>query len=548
MAIDGRLAGEIVLADTLRAGTGALLAQSQATGDSSASCSRPATGARWPKRSRPGLPFSAVRSELTPDQKVMVVLSERKNGPVMMVGDGVNDAPALAAADIGVAMGARGAAASAEAADVVLLVDQLDRIVPAIEIASRSRFIALQSVYAGIGLSLAGMLAAALGYISPVQGALASGSDRRCGHSQRAESAQELGPHSLDRSASRIVRSDCGEYTRTRERSWRRDRWRSSAQARAKARSAATSCDNLREAGFAGPLHLVNPRYAEIDGVACVPRIEDLGDALTSSSSPHPRPPYPASLRLPAPEALRQRSSSRPGSAMARARSPMSPRRKRAQHGLRLVGPNCLGVLVPRRQAQRELRGAQRRARRSRADLAVGRHRGRAGRMGGAARSVGFSGVVSLGDQVDVDFGDCLDYFALDRATRAILLYIEVDQRRAQVHVGGPRRGPRCKPVVVIKSGRHAQGAKAAATHTGALAGSDAVYDAAFRRAGLLRVFDLDEIVRRRRNARARSKPFPGKRLAILTNGGGIGVLAVDRLIDLGGALAGHLARHPDEA
>jgi heavy metal translocating P-type ATPase len=171
VAIEGKLAGSIVLADTIRSGTGTLLEKLKRMGIDRIVL---ATGDRREvaEAITAGLPFSAVRSDLTPDQKVMVVLSERKNGPVMMVGDGVNDAPALAAADIGVAMGARGAAASAEAADVVLLVDHLDRIVPAIEIASRSRFIALQSVYAGIGLSVTGMLAAALGYLSPVQGAL----------------------------------------------------------------------------------------------------------------------------------------------------------------------------------------------------------------------------------------------------------------------------------------------------------------------------------------------------------------------------------------
>jgi P-type E1-E2 ATPase len=119
-----------------------------------------------------GLGLDAVRADLTPDQKVLTVLSERKNGPVMMIGDGVNDAPALAAADLGVAMGARGAAASSEAADVVLLVDRLDRVLPAMAIARRSHAIALQSVVAGMGLSIAAMLAAAAGYLQPVQGAL----------------------------------------------------------------------------------------------------------------------------------------------------------------------------------------------------------------------------------------------------------------------------------------------------------------------------------------------------------------------------------------
>ena len=171
VAIDGEMAGEIVLADELRVGTQTLLQSLRKLGIQRIVL---ATGDRRDvaEAVAAGLGIDAVRSELTPDQKVLVVLTERKNGPVMMVGDGVNDAPALAAADIGVAMGARGTAASAEAADVVLLIDHLDRIVPAIQIARRSRLIALESVFVGIGLSLLGMIAAALGYITPVQGAL----------------------------------------------------------------------------------------------------------------------------------------------------------------------------------------------------------------------------------------------------------------------------------------------------------------------------------------------------------------------------------------
>ena len=171
VAADGKLIGVLVLSDELRAGTEQLLTSLRELGIERIVL---ATGDRHDvaKFIGEGLGLDAVRAELTPDQKVLVVLSERKNGPVMMIGDGVNDAPALAAADIGMAMGARGTAASAEAADVVLLVDHLDRVLPAIQIARRSRRIARQSVVAGIGLSVIAMVAAAFGLIVPVEGAL----------------------------------------------------------------------------------------------------------------------------------------------------------------------------------------------------------------------------------------------------------------------------------------------------------------------------------------------------------------------------------------
>jgi len=171
VAVDGEVAGILLLADQLRAGTDALL---RALRDLGIERIVLATGDRREvaRSVVAALSIDAVRSDLTPDQKTLVVLSERKNGPVMMIGDGVNDAPALAAADVGMAMGAKGSAASVETADVVLLVDQLDRVLPAILIARRSRTIALQSVYAGIGLSIAGMIAAAFGFLTPVEGAL----------------------------------------------------------------------------------------------------------------------------------------------------------------------------------------------------------------------------------------------------------------------------------------------------------------------------------------------------------------------------------------
>jgi P-type E1-E2 ATPase len=171
VAVDGQPAGLLILADPLRSEAARVIDSLRRLGIARIIL---ASGDRRDVAEvvTVGLHLDAVHADLTPDRKIAIVQDEKRHGPVMMIGDGVNDAPALAAADLGVAMGAKGAAASAEAADVVLLVDQLDKIPVAIRAARRSRRIALQSVYAGIGLSVIGMVAAGLGYLTPVQGAL----------------------------------------------------------------------------------------------------------------------------------------------------------------------------------------------------------------------------------------------------------------------------------------------------------------------------------------------------------------------------------------
>lgn len=171
MAVAGRFAGHLLLADAVRAETPAALASLRAagirrivlaSGDAQAVVDR--VGA--------GLGLDSLRGGLKPAEKVDIVLAERKNGVTLMVGDGVNDAPALAAADVGISMGATGSAAASESADAILLVDDLTRLAEGLATARRTRAIAVQSVMAGLGLSFAAMLAAAFGYISVVQGAL----------------------------------------------------------------------------------------------------------------------------------------------------------------------------------------------------------------------------------------------------------------------------------------------------------------------------------------------------------------------------------------
>jgi acetyltransferase len=292
---------------------------------------------------------------------------------------------------------------------------------------------------------------------------------------------------------------------------------------------------NLRAAGFDGPIGLVNRRHRGIDGVPAVARLEDLPetpDLVVVTTPPATVPGIIATAGAAGVSAAivitagLGRGAGSPAEAMLRSAR---------EHGLRVVGPNCLGVIVPGIRLNATFAADTPPA----GDLALISQSGGVGAAfveWGAARAIGFSAMVSIGDASDVDFADLLDYFALDRGTRAILLYVEsiTDARK---FMSAARAAARAKPVLVIKSGRHSQAAQAAATHTGALAGSDAVYDAAFRRAGLLRALDLGDLFAAA-GTLAHVAALRGNRLAILTNGGGIGVLATDRLLDLGGTLA----------
>ncbi len=203
--------------------------------------------------------------------------------------------------------------------------------------------------------------------------------------------------------------------------------------------------------------------------------------------------------------------------------------------GMRIVGPNCLGVIAPKSGLNASFAAH---------DVAPGEIAlvSQSGAITvsliawAAQRNIGFSGLASIGDMADVGFADLLDWFAGDIGTKAILLYVEAITH-ARNFMSAARAAARIKPVIVIKAGRSQIAAQAAATHTGALTGSDDVYDAAFRRAGLLRVGGIEELFDAAETL-GRITPFSGNRLAIVTNGGGLGVLTVDELEAAGGTLA----------
>ncbi len=306
---------------------------------------------------------------------------------------------------------------------------------------------------------------------------------------------------------------------------------------------------NLFAGGFDGPIMPVNPHHTAIGGslawpdIASLPMTPDLAVVATPADAV---PGVVADLRDKGCRAVCVITAGfgEGGDAEGEARRAAL---LEAAGPMRVLGPNVLGLMVPGMGlnasfAHRDpLPG----------DLAF---IAQSGAMltsvldWATGRGIGFSHLVSLGDKIDVDFGDMLNYLATDPKVRAILLYIEAIGDAAKF-MSAARAAARTKPVVAIKAGRVAEGAKAASSHTGALAGSDAVYDAAFRRAGMLRVYDMRELfdavqtlsseLRRMGTlGAAEAMTGPGDRLAILSNGGGIGVLATDSLIEQGGQLA----------
>lgn len=295
---------------------------------------------------------------------------------------------------------------------------------------------------------------------------------------------------------------------------------------------------NLYNSGFDGPIMPVNPRHESVEGVLTYPDASALPlvpDLAVIATPPASVPGLVASF------AERGARAAVVITAGFGERNTDGPALRRAMldaarpHTMRIAGPNCLGVMVSGIGLNASFAHCAPRT----GGLAVVAQSGAvlASLLDWAAtRGIGFSHCVSLGDMCDVDFGDMLDYLATEVGVRAVLLYVEA-VTQARKFMSAARRAARIKPVVVVKAGRYAAGARAAASHTGALAGLDAAYDAAFRRAGMLRVVDTGELFDAVETL-AMARPVQGDRLAILTNGGGFGVLATDSLMDEGGRLA----------
>jgi acetyl coenzyme A synthetase (ADP forming)-like protein len=294
---------------------------------------------------------------------------------------------------------------------------------------------------------------------------------------------------------------------------------------------------NLRES-FKGRLYAVNPEAKEILGVPCYPSLSDVPDDVDV-----------AVVVVPAEKVIDvAEEAGRKGvkgliviSSGFKEVGPEGAERERRlvevvrRYGMRLIGPNCVGVYVPKSGMNTLFLSRERQGYPGHGFIALASQSGAFGSAvldWAAMRGIGISKFISYGNKADVDEVDVLKYLVEDEDTRVITLYIE-GVERGREFFSTLREVTKYKPVVVLKSGRTEAGARAAASHTGSLAGSDAVYDAAFKQCGAIRAYGMEELFDLA-TALGMQPPAAGDRVAVLTVGGGSGVMATDALVDLG--------------
>ncbi|GAB4313687.1 MAG: bifunctional acetate--CoA ligase family protein/GNAT family N-acetyltransferase [Bacteroidales bacterium] len=295
---------------------------------------------------------------------------------------------------------------------------------------------------------------------------------------------------------------------------------------------------NLVGGGYSGVVYPVNPRREAVFGIPCYPDVKSL-----------PKTPDLAVIMTGAqfvPQIIRECGEAGIHGViiMSAGFKEIGPEGKQLEEivraevkkfpDMRVIGPNCLGIIVPGNSMNISFASG----------MPARGHVAFISQSGALCTSVldwareanvGFSYFVSIGNSMDVNFGDLIDYFGQDPNTRSIVLYVE-SITNARAFMSAARAFARKKPIIVYKAGRFPESAKAAASHTGALASEDSVYDAVFRRAGLARVyeigniFDFTDLIGRRRAPK-------GNGLAIVTNAGGPGVMATDTLIAMGGQI-----------
>jgi acetyltransferase len=291
---------------------------------------------------------------------------------------------------------------------------------------------------------------------------------------------------------------------------------------------------NILQGGFQGPVYAINPNRVQVRGKRSYPSIEALDKPVDLAVIATPAQTVPGIVedcgKYGVRAAIILSAGFREVGEAGRRLEDQTLTRAR-KYGLRFIGPNCLGMIRPDIGLNATFsKGAAGRGR-----LALVSQSGAlctAILDWAAASDVGFSTVISTGISADVGFGEILDFLVSDAETEGILLYVEgINDPRS--FMSGLRAASRAKPVIVMKSGRHEAGSRAAMSHSGAMVGSDDVFDAAIARAGVVRVLSFSEFFAAAETL-ASGLRVSGDRLAIVTNGGGPAVMAVDHLEDHG--------------